>query len=310
MPRPNVSRRSDEGFALIGMIVAIFIILLFLSAATVSVARSLRREREVEAQHRAAQYLRAIRLYYKKVGSYPGSLEQLEKTNNVRYLRQRYNDPFTGKPDWRLIKVGQNKTTVKDLFGQPLAGLASTGVGSASNMVSPGGSGSPIGSTSGASAGGSMTSSGSGSGLGGGLGGGLGSSNPGGSNPGGGGAGSFGSPTGGTGSGAASPFGSSSAGSSNSGPFMGVGLPIEGASIVTVNEKTTYPDWEFLYDPRIEQRRANVNLLGGGMSSTNAGSLGTAKGMMSGMPSSNGPTSPTSPTSPTAPLTNSTIPPQ
>ena len=53
--------------------------------------------REVEAVHRGNQYVRAIRLYYRKFGHYPGSIEQLEKTNNIRFLRQRYVDPMTGK---------------------------------------------------------------------------------------------------------------------------------------------------------------------------------------------------------------------
>ena len=71
----------------------------------------------------ATQYVRAIEVYYLKIGHYPGSIEQLEKTNNIRFLRQRYVDPMTGKDDWRLIQVGEAKTTVKGFFGQPLAGL-------------------------------------------------------------------------------------------------------------------------------------------------------------------------------------------
>ena len=37
---------------------------------------------------------------------------------------------MTGKADWRLIQVGEAKTTVKGFFGQPLAGLT-PGLGSA-----------------------------------------------------------------------------------------------------------------------------------------------------------------------------------
>ena len=63
-----------------------------------------------------------------RIGHYPGSMEQLEKTNNMRFLRQQYVDPMTGKADWRLIHVGEAKTTVKGFFGQPLSG-AGSGVG-------------------------------------------------------------------------------------------------------------------------------------------------------------------------------------
>src|ERR1700722_15017022 len=169
-------RENEQGFMLVGLIVAIFIILLVMGVAAPKVARSLRRDREVEAIHRGNQYVRAVQLYYKKFQHYPGSMEQLEKTNNIRFLRQRYADPMTGKPDWRLIKGGEAKTTVKGFFGQPLAGLA-PGLGTAAGMVSPG--------AAGAGAAGSMGSSGYGGssspgGLGSSSAGGLGSSSPGG----------------------------------------------------------------------------------------------------------------------------------
>lgn len=323
--------RSNEGFALIGLVVAIFIILLFLSVTAPTVARSLRRDRELEAAHRANQYLRAMRLYYMKLGHYPGSLEQLNKTNNVRYLRQPYNDPFTGKPDWRLIKVGENKTTVKGFFGAPLAGLPGGGLGAASGMASAGGMGSmpgTAGSAAGASSFGSATSFGAsttGSGPTGagssptssaagpsnsfgslaGSSTGIGTGTAAGSQT------SFGSSSpGGFGSSSPGGFGSSSSTNSTGAPFMGVGLPIDGASIMTVNEKTTYPEWEFLYDPRIEQLRAKVNLFGGGMTSTNATGLGSASSLKSAAPGGtlpgstplgSGPPGGTSPTMPTAP---------
>src|SRR5882757_467928 len=135
--RVAMERYEEQGFMLVGLIVAIFFVLLALSVAAPKVAQALRREREVEAVHRGNQYVRAIRLYYRKFGHYPGSMEQLEKTNNIRFLRQRYVNPITGKDDWRLIKVGEAKTTVKGFFGQPLAGLT-PGLGSAASLASAG----------------------------------------------------------------------------------------------------------------------------------------------------------------------------
>jgi type II secretory pathway pseudopilin PulG len=274
------------------------------------VAQELRREREVEAVNRGNQYVRAIRLYYRKFGHYPGSIEQLEKTNNIRFLRQQYVDPMTGKADWRLIKVGEAKTTVKGFFGQPLAGLtpglganagsASTGMGGAGaggagQTSSAYGSSSPGSSTFGASSPGSS---------------GFGSSSPGGggfgASPGASGAaGGTGLPTLGGGSstsgatngpgtsGAPNSSGSSGTGSTNTpgsssgigsqsastftgggAPFVGVGVPKEGDSIRVLNEQTTYNTWEFIYDPRIEQLYAKGALMGGGASGlgANAGS--------------------------------------
>jgi type II secretory pathway pseudopilin PulG len=131
------SSSGEQGFMLLGLIVVIAIILLGLSVAASKVAFSLHREREVESARRADQYVRAIRRYYLKNNHYPGAIEQLEKGIGVRYLRQRYVDPLTGKADYRLIPVGQNKTTVKGFFGAPLAGLATTGLGSVAGMQSP-----------------------------------------------------------------------------------------------------------------------------------------------------------------------------
>jgi len=301
----EVERQCEQGFMLVGLIVAIFLILLALSVAAPKVAQDLRREREVEAIHRGNQYVRAIRLYYRKTNTYPATIEQLEKTTNIRYLRQRYVDPITGKVDWRLIHVGEAKTTVKGFFGQPLAGLA-TGPGA--------GMGSPIGSNAGAAgaagtagAGTGQTgltsafgSSGGAGGLGssssglGGLGsssggtGGLGSSSPGtgglgGSTLGGTSSGGLGSNAAGTGSastiGASGGIGGQSATtfSGSAQPFVGVGVPKEGDSITILNEQTTYNTWEFIYDPRIEQLYARGALLGAG-----ANALGSGSGSNSG----------------------------
>ena len=109
------------------MVVAIFLVMLALGVAVPRVAKELRRDREVESMHRGEQYVRAVRVYYRKFGHYPGSIEQLEKTNNIRFLRQKYVDPMTGKADWRIIHVGEAKTTVKGFFGQPLAGICYAG---------------------------------------------------------------------------------------------------------------------------------------------------------------------------------------
>jgi len=291
---------GEQGSLLLGLVVAIFLILLVLGVAAPKVAQELKREREVEAVHRGNQYVRAIQLYYRKVGTYPGSLEQLEKTNNVRFLRQRYLDPMTGKADWRVIKLGEAKTTVKGFFGKPLTGVA-PGLGSAAGLVSPGQSGAGAAGSSSGSAFGSSSGSSFGSSTGGAYGASSGSSS--GSSFGSSSGSSFGSPgsnsfgsgssgSGSSGSGTAGSTGSSTTGSGTGGsgsgfpggggPFMGVGLPKEGSSIVVLNEQTTYQTWEFLYDPRIEQLKAQASLFGGAPSAGSAGSLGSAASLTSG----------------------------
>jgi type II secretory pathway pseudopilin PulG len=300
----QMERHEERGFMLVGLIVAIFFVLLALSVAAPKVAQELRREREVEAVQRGNQYVRAIRLYYRKFGHYPGSMEQLEKTNNIRFLRQQYVDPMTGKADWRLIKVGEAKTTVKGFFGQPLAGLtpglganagsASTGMGGAGAGGTGAGGTGQTGSTYGSSSPGS-SGFGSSSPGGGGFGASSGASGAAGGSglPTLGGGSSPGAATNGSGTlGATDSSGSSgAAGSMNNtpgatsgftttssmsggAPFVGVGVPKEGDSITILNEQTTYNTWEFIYDPRIEQLYAKGALMGGGASGlgANAGS--------------------------------------
>jgi hypothetical protein len=55
-----------------------------------------------------------------------------------------------------------------------------------------------------------------------------------------------------------------------------VGSMASGNAILELNEQTTYPTWEFIYDPRIEQLKAKAGLLGGG-----PGTLGSASGNVS-----------------------------
>jgi type II secretory pathway pseudopilin PulG len=295
-------RKGEEGSMLVGLVVAIFLILLVLSVAAPTVAKELQRERELETVHRADQYVRAIQLYYKKIGGqYPSTIEQLEKTNNVRFLRQRYVDPMTGKADWRLIKMGEAKTTVKGFFGKPLTGLA-PGLGSAAGMASSGGIGAgAAGSTGSGSGGASGSAFGSSSGGSGGSAFGSSSGSTGGSafgsSSGSGSAfGSTGSSSGGSGTGSSGSTGSSGGIGSQSAtsftgggaPFVGVGVPKDGSSLIVVNEQPTYKTWEFLYDPRVEQMKAQSSLFGGGPVSAGGTGLGSASGMSSGVGGSSG----------------------
>jgi len=250
----SARRAGEQGYMLLAMIVMVTLVLIALAAAAPVVARDLRRDKEVESEHRAEQYVRALRLYYRKFKTYPPSMEALEKSNNVRYLRKQYVDPLTGKPDWRIIHVGEQQTTVKGFFGEPLGGLDTKGIGgglgSAAGMSSNlGNSGTPggtatVGQTNGLAAGFSGATVGT--------------------------PGTAG--TGGT-SGSSSGFGSSSSG--GVGQIMGVGSARTGESILTPNEQTSYDTWEFLYDPKIELLYAKANILGGGISSQPASSFGS-----------------------------------
>ncbi|MBI3644589.1 MAG: hypothetical protein HY233_01280 [Acidobacteriales bacterium] len=97
---------SSRGYILITLM--LFFALLAIAAVAVlpEVAFQIKRDREEELIHRAVQYSRGIRKYYKKFGRYPSRVEELESTNNLRFLRKRYKDPITGK-DFKILHLGE-----------------------------------------------------------------------------------------------------------------------------------------------------------------------------------------------------------
>ena len=101
------SRKSSEsGYILITLMMMCSIIVIMLAVVLPQMSQQMRRDREMELIHRGVQYSRAIRRFYKKNGRYPVRLEELENSNNIRYLRQRYKDPTTGK-DFKLLHFGE-----------------------------------------------------------------------------------------------------------------------------------------------------------------------------------------------------------
>jgi len=81
--------------------------------ATISVAPNIltegRREKEKEMIWRGKQYARGVKMYYRKTGKFPTSMDDLvkPKLGSLRFMRQAYKDPMNAKDgDWRLIYVG------------------------------------------------------------------------------------------------------------------------------------------------------------------------------------------------------------
>jgi type II secretory pathway pseudopilin PulG len=116
------TRRSQQGYILLSMM--LFVTLLVIAAAAIAptVAFQARRDREEEMIHRGVQYSRAVRRYFKKFGRYPTRLEELENTNNLRFLRKRYKDPITGQ-DFKVLHIGE----VQLSFGAGIAGVTPAG---------------------------------------------------------------------------------------------------------------------------------------------------------------------------------------
>ena len=79
---------------------------------------------------RGKQYTRGIKLYYRKLGRFPTSVDDLvkPKLGNIRFMRQAYTDPMN-KDDgsWRLIYVGPAGQLIGSLKPQNSVSLVQGG---------------------------------------------------------------------------------------------------------------------------------------------------------------------------------------
>src|ERR1022692_3305729 len=98
---PITNRKSQirqRGYIMITLMLALALITIALLTALPNIRQQVRRDREVELIHRGNAYMRAIQHFYKKFGRYPSRVEELENTNNMRFLRKRYTDPINRDP--------------------------------------------------------------------------------------------------------------------------------------------------------------------------------------------------------------------
>jgi hypothetical protein len=111
-------QNRSRGFILLTLM--LFITLLTIAALAVlpDIVHQIKRDREEEMVHRGTAYRRAIQKYYKKFGRYPTRLEELENTNQLRFLRKRYKDPLVkGDKDFKLVRVGDPSLNMLGMGG-------------------------------------------------------------------------------------------------------------------------------------------------------------------------------------------------
>ena len=267
----NATRRNQRGarqsgYMLLVIMFMLTIMMIALAEVAPSIAQQIRRDREEELVHRGTQYARAIKRFYKKTGRYPARIEELENTNNIRFLRKRYKDPITGSDEWRLIHFGEAKLT-PTLFGLASGGSSAAGattLGSSPAGATAGAASSVLGTQPsplglGAQSGTSATQSGT--------------------------------------------SGSASTGNQTfgGGAIIGVSSTSEKESIKEMQGKTHYNEWEFVYDPRFDVQGQQGQQ--GARPGTGAPAQGTGTTTPTGLPGigTGTPTTPTSPTTPTTP---------
>jgi hypothetical protein len=108
LPR-KISPKSQRGFALLMVLFLTTVVLLGAMVAAPYVRTEAQREKEQEMIWRGKQYVRGVKLYYRKMGRFPTSVDDLTKPKlgSLRFMRQAYKDPMN-KADgtWRFIYVG------------------------------------------------------------------------------------------------------------------------------------------------------------------------------------------------------------
>ncbi|MFL6313242.1 MAG: hypothetical protein ACJ71W_14155 [Terriglobales bacterium] len=102
------ARSTESGYVLLAVMLTLTLMLIALSVEAPRIAQQIKRDKEEELIHRGKDYATAVKRFaHKNGGRYPASVEQLENTNHVRFLRKKYVDPITGESDWKMVHVGE-----------------------------------------------------------------------------------------------------------------------------------------------------------------------------------------------------------
>lgn len=314
---PPRRRQAEDGYILLTLMLVVALMAIFTLAVTIPIKFEIQRDQEQEMIHRGVQYTRAIRAYYKKFGRYPTRLEDLDNTNNLRFLRKRYKDPLNKNQDFKLLHFGEPGVTLGgglSIPGGTIPGANPIGSPNGLNGSGPGGPGfGSSGSSFGVNSSGVFSQS----------------SGPGGSSNSGFGASSNSqTPSGPQGTNSASGSDPTQASSqargtgqgddSSSGQPLVTGGPIVGVASVSkkttireFNKKKKYNEWQFVYDPANDRGTLittpnQPSLLGfgtqPGLNSTQPGSSnGSPFGQPAGLNNNPNPVAPPAQTAPNPP---------
>ena len=261
--RPQKTRPQEEGYILLTLLLVVALLGIFALTVTSKIDFEIKRDQEQEMIHRGVQYSRAIRGYYKKFGRYPTRLEDLDNTNNLRYLRKHYKDPLNKNKDFRLLHFGEQGVTLAGgLVGGGLGGSI-PGASPAAGLNGSGQNGSAFGgglagsgfSNSGVNSSGVFAQS---SGFGGNTKSGLGANSNSDAS-----SGQAGTPASGSDPTQASAQvapGTAQGDTSSSGQQLVASGPIVGVASISrkdtireFNKKKRYNEWQFLYDPAFDR---------------------------------------------------------
>jgi hypothetical protein len=136
--RSALGRRGQGGYAMLMVLFLATLMLLGTMAVAPNLLTEGTRDREQEMIWRGKQYTRGIKLYYRKTGKFPTSMEDLTKPKigTIRFMRQAYKDPMNPKDgEWRLIYVGPAGQLIGSL--KPKRALQLSMFGGVQNIAAP-----------------------------------------------------------------------------------------------------------------------------------------------------------------------------
>jgi type II secretory pathway pseudopilin PulG len=113
------ARHGESGWALLTILLFCAVFIITLATVLPIAAFETHRQREQDLMDHGKDYMRAIQLYYRKFRRYPARLEDLENTNQIRFLRKRWKDPMTGSEEWRLIHMNAAGVVVDSVLTAP-----------------------------------------------------------------------------------------------------------------------------------------------------------------------------------------------
>src|SRR5207248_4472410 len=107
--RLHPHKPGQQGYALLLVIFMGTMLLLLATMAAPNIRTEGQRQKEKEMIWRGRQYARGVKLYYRKMGRFPTSIDDLTKpkVGSLRFMRQAYKDPMNKEDgSWRFIYVG------------------------------------------------------------------------------------------------------------------------------------------------------------------------------------------------------------
>src|SRR5437899_10037910 len=146
--RRTIGAKSQSGFALLMVLFLTTLVLLGAMAAAPYVRTESQREKEQEMIWRGKQYVRGVKLYYRKMGRFSTSVDDSTKpkVGSLRFMRQAYKDPMNKEDgSWRFIYVGAAGQLVGSLKPRQNLQLPQAGgIGTPANALNgPSGPGQP-----------------------------------------------------------------------------------------------------------------------------------------------------------------------